>query len=138
MSFYESSKNIWLEDGHILHADCQDDDGNWNESTIDLNEFIGNSDGWFEWDGVSKSFSLFPVPSCSCIPFFFPSAGWQIETTDNTSSSADFSESAHDILLDGSRLTAEMGMVEGGNRERQGLELNDRIGNENGQLVYRN
>ncbi|KAG8413081.1 hypothetical protein J3459_015809 [Metarhizium acridum] len=102
MSFYESSKNIWLEDGHILHADCQDDDGNWNESTIDLNEFIGNSDGWFEWDGVN------------------------------------FSESAHDILLDGSRLTAEMGMVEGGNRERQGLELNDRIGNENGQLVYRN
>lgn len=55
MSFYESSRNIWLEDGHILHAECAYGDDEWNESTIDLNDFVGNSDGWFVWNGVSKS-----------------------------------------------------------------------------------
>lgn len=47
----------------------------------------------------------------------------------------DFSLSAHNISLDGSILSADMGMVEGGNRERQAIDLNDRIGNNNGELV---
>ncbi|KHN94518.1 Cyanovirin-N [Metarhizium album ARSEF 1941] len=101
MSFVESSREMWLEDGHILHALCQDDDGNWNGASIDLDRFIGNSDGWFVWDGEN------------------------------------FSHSASDISLDGTLLSAEMGMVDGGNRERQGLDLNERIGNSNGELVYK-
>lgn len=53
MSFQASSRDIFLEDGHILFANVCDRDGNWVESRIDLNEFIGNEDGWFMWDGVS-------------------------------------------------------------------------------------
>ncbi|KFG78559.1 hypothetical protein MANI_003012 [Metarhizium anisopliae] len=102
MSFYESSRNIWLEDGHILHAECAYGDDEWNESTIDLNDFVGNSDGWFVWNGVN------------------------------------FSESAGDISVDGAMLTAELNMIEEGTRGRQGINLNDRIGNDNGRLVYIN
>lgn len=47
----------------------------------------------------------------------------------------DFSESAGDISVDGTMLTAELNMIEEGTRGRQGLNLNDRIGNDNGQLV---
>ncbi|OAA40666.1 Cyanovirin-N [Metarhizium rileyi] len=100
MSFTETSEGWWLEDNHILHAQCQNADGEKVESTIDLDTFVGNSDGWFIWDG--ENFSL----------------------------------SATDVRLDGSYLSAELATVEGGSRERQGLELNDRIGNDNGQLVY--
>jgi hypothetical protein len=45
-------------------------------------------------------------------------------------------QSAQGIELDGSMLTAELPMRDGGYRERQGIDLNDRISNENGQLVY--
>ncbi|EHK18458.1 uncharacterized protein TRIVIDRAFT_216697 [Trichoderma virens Gv29-8] len=100
MSFAASAQNIWLEDGHILVASVQDREGNWQESRIDLDEFIGNEDGWFMWDGVN------------------------------------FSHSANGIQLDGTHLTAELPMRDGGYRERQGIELNDRISNIDGQLVF--
>jgi hypothetical protein len=45
-------------------------------------------------------------------------------------------QSAQSIELDGSMLTAELPMRDGGYRERQGIDLNDRISNENGHLVY--
>lgn len=45
MSFSASSQNAWLEHGHILHAKCEDSCGNLVDSTIDLNHYIGNSDG---------------------------------------------------------------------------------------------
>lgn len=47
-----------------------------------------------------------------------------------------FSESANDIRLEGTLLTAELQMRDGAYRERQGIDLNDRIANENGQLVF--
>lgn len=53
MSFQASSRDIFLEDGHILFANVCDREGNWVESRIDLDRFIGNEDGWFMWDGVS-------------------------------------------------------------------------------------
>ena len=55
MSFTNSSSNFWLEDNHILHASCVDNDGNSHDSQLDLDHYIGNSDGWFAWDGVSTS-----------------------------------------------------------------------------------
>ncbi|OAQ58302.1 CVNH domain-containing protein [Pochonia chlamydosporia 170] len=100
MSFVATSQSFWLENGHILHAQCRDTDGSWKDSTIDLNQFIGNSDGWFVWDG------------------------------------ANFSRSAQNISLDGPMLSAELTTHDGGHRERQGLNLNDRISNNNGQLAY--
>ncbi|KAL7793760.1 hypothetical protein V8C37DRAFT_76305 [Trichoderma ceciliae] len=54
MSFEASATDIQLEDGHILRATVGDGGGGWVESRIDLNEFIGNEDGWFVWDGMSK------------------------------------------------------------------------------------
>jgi hypothetical protein len=47
----------------------------------------------------------------------------------------DFSHSANDIRLDGTILTAELPMRDGGYRERQGVNLDDRISNQNGRLV---
>ncbi|KAM0454278.1 hypothetical protein ACHAPV_008551 [Trichoderma viride] len=100
MSFQASSRDIYLEDGCILFANVCDRDGNWVESRIDLNRFIGNEDGWFMWDGFN------------------------------------FSDSANDIRLEGTLLTAELPMRDGGYRERQGIELSERIANENGELVF--
>lgn len=45
MSFYYTAENIRIEDGHILRARLQTADGNWNDSEIDLNSFIGNDNG---------------------------------------------------------------------------------------------
>lgn len=59
---------------------------------------------------------------------------WLYGRTDKCTHTTDFTETAENIQLEGSRLTAELYTVEGGTRERQGIELNDRIGNDNGQL----
>jgi hypothetical protein len=53
MSYATSSQDFWLENGHILHAKCKDSNGDLQDSSLDLNQFIGNSDGWFIWDGES-------------------------------------------------------------------------------------
>ncbi|KAJ5892349.1 hypothetical protein N7504_009040 [Penicillium tannophilum] len=103
MSFSQSSQNIHTEtkDGSLfLFCQAQNEVGDWQAAEINLDEFIGNSDGWFEWDGV------------------------------------DFSQSAQNIHLEGTYLTADLPMRDGGYRERQGIDLNDRIGNENGKLVF--
>lgn len=47
MSFHESSTDIELEDDHILKANLRNEDGDEQESTLDLNEFIGNDNGMF-------------------------------------------------------------------------------------------
>lgn len=47
MSFHESASHIELEDGHILKAVLRNEDGDEQESTIDLNDHIGNDNGMF-------------------------------------------------------------------------------------------
>ncbi|CZS83503.1 unnamed protein product [Fusarium graminearum] len=54
-NFHESSNNIWLEDGHILHAECGNGEGDYVESTLDLDYYIGNDDGSFSWGGENFS-----------------------------------------------------------------------------------
>jgi len=50
----------------------------------------------------------------------------------------DFSKSAEEIdLRDGHYLEAKLRKKDGGHRERQGINLNDRISNINGKLTYR-
>ncbi|KAK3817665.1 MAG: Cyanovirin-N [Benniella sp.] len=51
MGFQQTSKNVKIVDGHILSASCQDRDGNWRDSSIDLDQIIGNEDGSFTWGG---------------------------------------------------------------------------------------
>jgi hypothetical protein len=48
----------------------------------------------------------------------------------------DWSHSAQHARLEGTTLTAELPMRDGGYRERQGINLDDRISNENGVLVF--
>ncbi|KAI5866315.1 CVNH domain-containing protein [Durotheca rogersii] len=55
MSFHASSEDIRLEDGHILKARLRDADGNYKDAEIDLNNFIGNDDGRFQWGGENFS-----------------------------------------------------------------------------------
>jgi hypothetical protein len=54
VNFHESSSDIQLEDGHILVAQCNDADGEPQESRLDLDYYIGNNDGAFYWGGEGK------------------------------------------------------------------------------------
>ncbi|KAI0871780.1 Cyanovirin-N [Hypoxylon argillaceum] len=50
MSFQTSSRDITLDnDGHTLRAYCLTPGGDYKPSSIDLNNYIGNSDGQFVW-----------------------------------------------------------------------------------------
>lgn len=53
MSFQASAQEIRLEKGHVLRASVKDKHGKWVNSEINLDNFIGNQDGWFMWDGAS-------------------------------------------------------------------------------------
>lgn len=48
MSFSKTSKNIKI-DGPVLSADCQDREGTYLHSTLNLNDSIANNDGSMVW-----------------------------------------------------------------------------------------
>ncbi|KAI0113417.1 Cyanovirin-N [Daldinia grandis] len=54
-NFYASSQDIRVDDGHILRARLRTEDGGEIDSEVDLNQFIGNDNGRFEWGGVNFS-----------------------------------------------------------------------------------
>ncbi|KAK7751219.1 hypothetical protein SLS62_006764 [Diatrype stigma] len=54
MSFHTTSEDIRVE-GHILKARARNESGDFIHSEINLNDFIGNDDGRFDWTG--KNFS---------------------------------------------------------------------------------
>lgn len=45
MSFHESATEFHLEEGHILVATLRNGDGEEVQSTLDLNDHIGNDNG---------------------------------------------------------------------------------------------
>ncbi|KAL2257996.1 hypothetical protein VTK26DRAFT_8855 [Humicola hyalothermophila] len=55
MSFHASASDIRVENGHILKARLRNVDGGEVDAEINLNDFIGNNDGSFEWGGVNFS-----------------------------------------------------------------------------------
>lgn len=57
MGFHESAQNIRVEDGHMLHAELCNVEGEWVEAEFDLNDCIGNNNGAFHWGGGGKSIS---------------------------------------------------------------------------------
>lgn len=63
VNFHHSAQNIFLEDGHILVAELGNLDGDYVESRLDLDYYIGNDDGSFTWGGEGK----FPFSSV-CYP----------------------------------------------------------------------
>ena len=46
MSFEYTSRNISIV-GSVLRAECRDWDRNWKQSSLDLNQYIGSTDGAF-------------------------------------------------------------------------------------------
>lgn len=46
MAFQHTSRNI-LNHGSVLKAECRDWNGNYKASSLDLNQYIGNSNGAF-------------------------------------------------------------------------------------------
>jgi hypothetical protein len=50
MAFSQSAQDFRLE-GSLLIANIFDDDGNIFESVLDINEFVGNNDGYFDLNG---------------------------------------------------------------------------------------
>ncbi|KAI8599206.1 CVNH domain-containing protein [Dissophora ornata] len=102
--FSISSRGIQLVDGHILTALCRTEDGEWVESRLDLNTFIGNDDGYFQWDGENFSHSAKNIKLCS-------------DEGQCTSIEA--------------YLTTRDGEV-----KSTSIRLDERVGNDNGRLVY--
>lgn len=145
MSFSATTESHYLIDGHILQCRCKDDDGNWVESRLDLNQHIGNSDG--PSSSLCYVLGSFPIVTLLCRVLFGDNGdGGDVDdgvlNMDDTGwfkwDMQNFSNSAQNLNLEGGHyLTADLPMAGGGYRERQGIELNDRIANDNGRLVYR-
>ncbi|KAF7118536.1 hypothetical protein CNMCM5793_008066 [Aspergillus hiratsukae] len=55
MSFHLSAEDIRIEDNHVLVARLRDSNGELQDASIDLDQFLGNEDGFFQWDGVNFS-----------------------------------------------------------------------------------
>lgn len=130
MSFAESAEDVRLEDGCMLLANLQNEDGEMVEASIDLNSCIGNNDGIH-------------------IHLFYLSAQWSIHNMlmdDQTTGSFEwegenFAESAQEISfeIEGDEmipvLRAELHSVEG---EWVACDINlaERISNQNGSFVF--
>ena len=54
MPFHHSAQNITVEDGHMLHAELCNVEGEYVEAEFDLNDCIGNDNGAFQWGGGGK------------------------------------------------------------------------------------
>lgn len=50
MSFHLSAEDIRVEDNHILKARLRNENGDWVDAEIDLNQHLGNQDGEFTSD----------------------------------------------------------------------------------------
>jgi hypothetical protein len=61
MAFSLTSQEIRLNDSHELFALCQRCDQSWRESTIDLDQILGNIDGQF-----TPGFEMFSRTSQNC------------------------------------------------------------------------
>ncbi|KAJ5352836.1 Cyanovirin-N [Penicillium brevicompactum] len=105
MSFHASASKIELEDDHILKATLRNEDGDEDDSTLDLNEIIGNDDGHFAWGG-----------------------GGFKDSADEISFDLEGDE---DVPI----LRAKLKDVDGEEHEAD-INLAERIGNDNGHLVF--
>lgn len=55
MSFHLSAEDIRIEDNHILKARLRNENGDWQDAELDLNNHLGNQDGMIHWDGQGTS-----------------------------------------------------------------------------------
>ncbi|KAL4879727.1 Cyanovirin-N [Aspergillus karnatakaensis] len=141
MSFSNTSRDIRLEDRHVLAPTTEDYYGNWRESKIDLNTVIGNYDGACGLFFSPKSVYI-SIPPKSGKVRIMTGMDWATNKTLSIDTrwllwgGKNFAETASNIGLNGTRLTAELKSAGGWYRERQELDLDTRIGNSNGSLVF--
>ncbi|ESZ96272.1 hypothetical protein SBOR_3327 [Sclerotinia borealis F-4128] len=57
MSFHLSAEEIRIDDNHILRARLRNENGDWEDAEIDLNQHLGNQEGMIHWDGENFSHS---------------------------------------------------------------------------------
>ncbi|KAI5460587.1 Cyanovirin-N [Mariannaea sp. PMI_226] len=57
MSFHLTAEYICLEEGHILRARLANEDGDYVDAQIDLDNYVGNNLGSFDWGGENFSHS---------------------------------------------------------------------------------
>ncbi|KAE8310445.1 Cyanovirin-N [Aspergillus transmontanensis] len=55
-NFYESARDVRVQ-GSVLFADLRNVDGEWVPAEINLDEYLGNEDGHFVWEGSEFSHS---------------------------------------------------------------------------------
>ncbi|KAJ5535682.1 Cyanovirin-N [Penicillium frequentans] len=72
LPFNADAVEISLKDKTILRAVLKDDEGNKRSSTLDLDEHLGNEEGYFKWGGkgVSKSAENFKYYTHNGLPYF--------------------------------------------------------------------
>ncbi|KAF3042053.1 hypothetical protein E8E11_004708 [Didymella keratinophila] len=121
MSFHYSAQDIRVDDGHILRARLQQADGEWNDSEIDLNQFIGNDNGRF-----SSSMTV-EIPLTVLGHFYWDGR--------------DFSGSAENIHFtiegDGSVPVLRASLCDqDGNYQERDLNLSERVSNNDGNFNY--
>ncbi|KAK7422749.1 hypothetical protein QQZ08_009373 [Neonectria magnoliae] len=104
-NFHLSAQDISLEDGHILHAQVANEDGEYIDSQLDLNYYIGNDNGSFQWGGENFADSAQDI-------------SFELEGDDNVPI-----------------LRATLGNLDGDGVACD-LNLSERIGNDNGVLIY--
>ncbi|KAH8880813.1 Cyanovirin-N [Thozetella sp. PMI_491] len=147
MSFHASSSDIRVDDGHILRAKVRREDGSESDTEINLNDFIGNNNGASLPPHVTAPFcssaAKWPaLPRC-CVFSSRPSSTQPANHLAGTFEwgSQNFSESAQNIRfsVEGGDnvpvLRAELRDADGNWHERD-VNLGERIGNDNGNLVY--
>ncbi|KAK2877789.1 hypothetical protein FQN49_001187 [Arthroderma sp. PD_2] len=61
MSFAQSARNIRIEDNRVLIAELQNENGDFVDAQVDLDEFLGNDEGCFQWEGCGFSQSAVDV-----------------------------------------------------------------------------
>jgi hypothetical protein len=126
MSFHQSAVSFELDDDHVLKAVLRNEDGNKNESELDLNDIIGNSNG---------------TVSLPCLRF----TSWSTEANHFIGSfewgGENFKDSADGIELhrEGDEevpiLRAKLNNLDGDEVDAD-INLAERITNDNGNLVF--
>lgn len=155
-NFTSSSDEIHLEGDYDLRATCRRRDGESQASTLNLNGVLRNEDGRFRWASGGSGPSTVTVQQGDTLrdiarrfncgfeeiarrndianpDIIYPGQTLQVPGQ----SAGNFSSSARDIrLVDGGRvLEAELRNVEGEWRQSR-IELDERIGNEDGNLRF--
>jgi hypothetical protein len=151
MWFGSTIRNARLE-GTVLIADCQTSAGDWQQSLLDLDHYLGNQDGIFDWKGENFNCTAKDLRLKDTM------LSARLQTLQNTwlEASVDlnhhltnddghlitaevyysgFTESCRNAVMNGGVLHAECLTLTGEVRESS-INLNECVGNSNGEFRW--